>query len=134
MFSLGESITPESYTATVGFGIPRIVWTRVQSRPSNNAANSTGVSFIAPSMIGGQRNDPCCNCFQISTIAQRSPGGKPREARPTAGIPNQDLDAVRAFAAVHNDGSRERIRSQYLLCQRSESVCPFAKIHWPRRQ
>jgi hypothetical protein len=32
-----------------------MIWTRVQSSPSNNAANSTGDSFITPSMIGGQR-------------------------------------------------------------------------------
>ena len=25
--------------------------------------NSTGDSFISPSTIGGQRNDPCCNCL-----------------------------------------------------------------------
>src|ERR1700692_1696330 len=67
MLSERESVTCESYTATVGVGIVFIVWTRVQSRPSNSAANSTGESFITPFMIGGQRNDPCCNCFQINT-------------------------------------------------------------------
>src|SRR6202453_2091945 len=53
-----ESVTCESYAATVGLRIPFVVWTRVQSMPSNSAANSTGESFTTPSIIGGQRNDP----------------------------------------------------------------------------
>jgi hypothetical protein len=45
MSSLGESSRNESYAATDGLRIPFMVWTRVQSSPSNNAANSTGESL-----------------------------------------------------------------------------------------
>ena len=71
-------------------------------------------------MIGGQRNDPCCNCFQIST-------------RPLA-IPDQDLDAVAALRAIDDDRARERILGQHLLRQGGETMRTFAKIDRSRRQ
>jgi hypothetical protein len=57
----------ESYAATVGFGVPFVVRTRVQSRPSNSAANSTADSRITPSITSGQRNVLCYSCFHTST-------------------------------------------------------------------
>lgn len=48
-------------------GIRRVLCTRVQSMPSNSAANSTAVSRTAPSTTGGQRNAPPSSCFQTST-------------------------------------------------------------------
>jgi hypothetical protein len=64
-------IAGESYAAAMGLRIPLVVCTRVQSSPSNRAANSTGESLITPSTMGGQRKDPCCNCFHISNPDER---------------------------------------------------------------
>ena len=53
-----------SYTATVGDGIAFIVRTRVQSR-FDQRREFHALSFHHSFIIGGQRNDPCCNCSLV---------------------------------------------------------------------
>ena len=60
-------VTPRFYAADAGVGILRTLWTRVQSSPSNNAANSTADSRIMPSITGGHRKLPCGICFHTNT-------------------------------------------------------------------
>src|SRR4051794_14006971 len=59
--------------------------------PSNSAANSTDESVTTPSMIGGQRNEPCCSCFQIST--------RPLVSQ-TAILNSDFVDVFRRFGSV----------------------------------
>src|SRR6185437_10508689 len=51
-----------------------------------------------------------------------------------AGIPDQDLDAVAALAAIDDDRAGERVFAQHLLRQRGKSVCALTEIDWLRGQ
>ena len=61
--SRGESVTQQILRGNRRFENPLYGLNTRPIEPIEQAANSTGDSFITPSMIGGQRNDPCCNCL-----------------------------------------------------------------------
>ena len=47
----------------------------------------------------------------------------------TAGIPDQELDAVATLAAIDDDRAGERVFTQHLLRQCGKSMCAFA-VMW----
>ena len=65
-------------------------------------------------MIGGQRNEPGCSCFQISTGAAR--------------VPQKDLHPVGALRTKDDDRARERSFRENLRYQSSEPVGSLPKI------
>src|SRR5579864_150261 len=65
-FSASDSICRGTQRVAFGFAI-RGTCTRDQSSPSTRAANCAGDRRITPSVIGGQRKEPCSSRFQIST-------------------------------------------------------------------
>jgi hypothetical protein len=68
---------------------------------------------------GGQWNNPCCSCFQIST-------------RPL--LSQTSLDAVAALAAVDDVRAQEWIFGQHFLRHPSKAMGTFTEINLARGQ